>query len=221
METPPSRVGPSRRTTACTATTCSADMARRTRATSPTAAPGTPASCRARRPRTTRSRATRGTHPSGPDILTRVVRRARRTEEAVAEAASLDEARAAAGARGTGGAGSSDPLVGELRRAGLLRLLVLHFCAEGPCYGNQLIDRITTLTGGLVAVNPNTMYPMLRSLEAEGLLAGEWEHPEPRSRRFYRITEPGDAEREQLSGQVGDMLDRLAASIDSLREELT
>jgi PadR family transcriptional regulator PadR len=151
-----------------------------------------------------------------------VVRRARRTEEAVAEAASLEEARAAADTRrGPGGAGSTDPLIGELRRAGLLRLLVLHFCAEGPCYGNQLIDRITTLTGGLVAVNPNTMYPMLRSLEAEGLLAGEWEHPERRSRRFYRITEPGDAEREQLSGQVGDMLDRLAASIDSLREELT
>jgi len=149
-----------------------------------------------------------------------VARRARKTEQAVAEAASLEAARAAAGARG-GGPGTADPLVGELRRAGLLRLLVLHFCAEGPCYGNQLIDRITTLTGGLVAVNPNTMYPMLRSLEAEGLLAGEWEHPERRSRRFYRITEPGDAEREQLSGQVGDMLDRLAASIDSLREELT
>ena len=30
------------------------------------------------------------------------------------------------------------------------------------------------------------MYPLLRSLEAEGLVAGEWEHPERRSRRFYR-----------------------------------
>ena len=149
-----------------------------------------------------------------------MAKRARRTDEAVAEAASLEEARAAAGAPARG-VGSADPLVGELRRAGLLRLLVLHFCAEGPCYGNQLIERITTLTGGLVAVNPNTMYPMLRSLEAEGLLAGEWEHPERRSRRFYRLTEGGDAEREQLSGRVGDMLDRLAASIDSLREELT
>ena len=25
------------------------------------------------------------------------------------------------------------------------------------------------------AVNPNTMYPLLRSLEADGLVAGEWE----------------------------------------------
>ena len=35
------------------------------------------------------------------------------------------------------------------------------------------------------------MYPLLRSLEADGPLAGEWEHPERRSRRFYRITDAG------------------------------
>jgi len=149
-----------------------------------------------------------------------VVRRARRTEEAVAEAASLDAARVAAGGREARGPGTADPLVGELRRAGLLRLLVLHFCAGGPCYGNQLMERITRLTGGLVAVNPNTMYPLLRGLEAEGLVAGEWEHPERRSRRFYGITEAGEAECRRLGGQVGELLDRLAASIEAIRAEL-
>jgi DNA-binding PadR family transcriptional regulator len=150
-----------------------------------------------------------------------VVRRARQTEQAVAAAASLEAARAAAGARPAArGPGTADPLVGELRRAGLLRLLVLHFCAGGPCYGNQLIERIAALTGGLVAVNPNTMYPLLRTLEAEGLVAGEWEHPERRSRRFYRLTGPGEAERERLAGQVGQLLDRVAGSIDAIRDEL-
>ena len=146
--------------------------------------------------------------------------RARRTEEAVAEAASLDVAKAAAGARERRGAGTADPLVGELRRAGLLRLLVLHFCAEGPSYGNQLIERITQLTGGLVAVNPNTMYPMLRTLEADGLIAGEWEHPERRSRRFYTLTDAGHEECARLRGHVGDLLDRLAGSIEAIRAEL-
>jgi PadR family transcriptional regulator, regulatory protein PadR len=150
-----------------------------------------------------------------------VVRRARRTEQAVAEAATLQDARAAAGAPAArGGPGTADPLVGELRRAGLLRLLVLHFCAEGACYGNQLIERITSLTGGLVAVNPNTMYPLLRALEAEGLVAGEWEHPERRSRRFYRSTEEGVAEFERLRGHVGEALDRVADSVEALRREL-
>ena len=149
-----------------------------------------------------------------------MVRRARRTEEAVAETASLEAARAAAGAREARGPGTADPLVAELRRAGLLRLLVLHFCAEGPCYGNQLMERIERLTGGLVAVNPNTMYPLLRGLESEGLVAGEWEHPERRSRRFYRATPAGEAQRARLRKTVVELLDRLGSSIEAIREEV-
>ena len=98
------------------------------------------------------------------------------------------------------GAGSGDPLIGDLRRAGLLPLLVLHFAAREPAYGNQLIERIEALTGGALHVNPNTMYPLLRSLEAQGLVAGEWEHPERRSRRFYRATDAGRAELRRLRG---------------------
>jgi DNA-binding PadR family transcriptional regulator len=147
--------------------------------------------------------------------------RSRATDRAVAEAASLEQARDAAGARRPrGGAGTADPLVAELRRAGLLRVLVLHFCAEGASYGNQLMERISSVTGGLVAVNPNTMYPLLRTLEAEGLIAGEWEHPERRSRRFYRLTDAGEAERARLTGQVGNLLDRLASTVQTLRAEL-
>jgi DNA-binding PadR family transcriptional regulator len=144
----------------------------------------------------------------------------RATEHAVAEAAPLDAARAAAGARTRGGAGSADPLVAELRRAGLLPLLVLHLLADGPSYGNQLMDRIAELTGGLVAVNPNTMYPLLRSLEERALIAGEWEHPERRSRRFYRLTEAGERERDGLAAEIAPRLDALAATLARLRAEL-
>jgi len=142
----------------------------------------------------------------------------RRTQRAVAAAAPLDAARAAAGARG--GAGSQDPLVGELRRAGLLPLLVLHFVAQSPAYGNQLIEQIAELTAGALAVNPNTMYPMLRALESEGLVAGEWEHPERRSRRFYRLTPAGEAERDDLAAALGPRLDAIAAGVEGVRREL-
>jgi DNA-binding PadR family transcriptional regulator len=118
------------------------------------------------------------------------------------------------------GAGSHDPLIGDLRRAGLLALLVLHYTAREPCYGNQLIDRIGALTDGALRVNPNTMYPLLRALEAEGLIAGAWEHPERRSRRFYRTTEAGEAERERLAFELRPRLDRIARSIRSIRAEV-
>ena len=145
------------------------------------------------------------------------------TEAAVAETAARSDVRAAAGAPrvpAAGGPGSADPLLAGLRKAGLLRLLVLHLLGQGASYGNQLMERVGELTGGLVAVNPNTMYPLLRALEAAGLVAGEWEHPERRSRRFYRLTDAGGAERDRLAAEIGPRLDDLAAAVDLIRGEL-
>ena len=147
----------------------------------------------------------------------------RKTSQAAAEAASVEAARAALGtpaAPAPKGPGGTDPLIGDLRRAGLLPLLVLHFVSEEPSYGNQLMDRIAQLTAGAMAVNPNTMYPLLRSLEANGHVAGEWEHPERRSRRFYRITRSGRSERDRLAEELRPRLDRIAASIEAIRGEV-
>jgi DNA-binding PadR family transcriptional regulator len=52
------------------------------------------------------------------------------------------------------------------------------------------------------------------------MVAGEWEHPERRSRRFYRTTPAGEAELTRLGGELGPRLDRIAASIDAIRAEL-
>jgi DNA-binding PadR family transcriptional regulator len=116
--------------------------------------------------------------------------------------------------------GTQDPLVGDLRRAGLLPMLVLHYVSQGPSYGNQLMERIAALTEGALAVNPNTMYPLLRAMEAQGLLDGQWEHPERRSRRFYAITGAGRTERDRLIGELAPRLDRIASSIDRIRAEV-
>ena len=115
---------------------------------------------------------------------------------------------------------SGDPLIGDLRRAGLLPLLVLHYLSADPRYGNQLMELIAGLTGGAVAVNPNTMYPLLRQLEAQGLAEGAWEHPERRSKRFYTITDAGRAEYERLRAEIAPRLDRIAVSIEAIRSEV-
>ena len=112
-----------------------------------------------------------------------------------------------------------DPLTSELRRE-VLPLLVLHYISHGPSYGNQLMDRISELTAGALTVNPNTMYPLLRQLEARGLVRGEWEHPERRSRRFYRITDEGSAECARLKSEVGPRLKRIGRSIQIIQREL-
>ena len=153
----------------------------------------------------------------------RQARRAAReaAREAVAPVAAPGTEDAGAG-RGGRPAGPGDPLSGALRRAGLVRLLVLQLLdGEEPAYGNRLIERIRELSGGLVTVNPNTMYPLLRRLEDEGLAVGEWEHPVRRSRRFYRITPAGVAERETLREDVLPTLDEVADAVATLRRELS
>jgi PadR family transcriptional regulator PadR len=108
----------------------------------------------------------------------------------------------------------------DLSRREVLPLLVLHLIAANPSYGNQLMERIAGMTEGVMTVNPNTMYPLLRKLEAAGLIEGNWEHPERRTRRFYSITATGEAEYRRLLKEVRPFLDSVARSIDDIIGEV-
>jgi PadR family transcriptional regulator, regulatory protein PadR len=113
-----------------------------------------------------------------------------------------------------------DPFTGGLRRREVLPLLVLHFISQGPSYGNQLMERIAQMTAGVLSVNPNTMYPMLRQLEERGVIEGKWEHPERRSRRFYTLTAEGRKEYRRLVEEVRPFLDSVQSSIDEIVSEV-
>jgi PadR family transcriptional regulator len=117
----------------------------------------------------------------------------------------------------------SDVFGGELRRRDVFSLLVLHLICEsesGASYGNQLIEQIETLTRGVVSLNPNTMYPLLRELETRGLIAGHWEHPEKRSRRLYTITAGGRAEYRNLMKGLEPFLDSIVEGITLIKREV-
>ena len=113
-----------------------------------------------------------------------------------------------------------DPFTGELRKREVLPLLVMHLIAEGPSYGNQLRERIAELTAGVLSVNPNTMYPLLRRLEAQKLVEGRWEHPERRTRRLYALTPAGKKEYRRLKDEVRPFLGSVSRSIDEIVREV-
>ena len=147
------------------------------------------------------------------------------TREAVAQASKIAEAREAARTiqpprqpRGKGG--ERDPFTGELRKREVLPLLVLHFILDGPSYGNQLMERISSVTAGVLSVNPNTMYPLLRQLEERGLIEGKWEHPERRSRRYYSLTDEGEQEYERLVSDTRPFLDSMLRSVEEIVREV-
>jgi PadR family transcriptional regulator PadR len=114
----------------------------------------------------------------------------------------------------------SDAFGGDIRRRDVFPLLVLHLVAREPTYGNRLIESIEEITQGTISVNPNTMYPLLREMEGQGLVEGRWELPDRRTRRYYSITPAGRREFKRLKGEVEPFLDTVIRSVSLLKDEI-
>jgi len=75
-----------------------------------------------------------------------------------------------------------------------LALLAVLATADEPMYGYQIAKRLADVGEGVLAGKQSALYPVLRNLEAAGLLAS---HVEPSiagpPRRYYRITADGQA----------------------------
>ena len=122
--------------------------------------------------------------------------------------------------RGRPAGRASDVFGGELRRRDVFPLLVLHLVSEEPSFGNRLIEEIEEITQGVMRVNPNTMYPLLRDMESRGQIEGEWEHPDKRTRRFYSITDSGRIEYERLRDELGPFLDSMKRTVTLIQREI-
>ena len=74
----------------------------------------------------------------------------------------------------------------ELRR-GTLILAVLAQLREER-YGYSLRQALGSVG---VEIDEGALYPMLRRLEAQGLLASEWREEDRRKKRFYQLSDEG------------------------------
>lgn len=97
----------------------------------------------------------------------------------------------------------------ELRRGTVV--LACLASLQRPSYGYALLE---TLQERGICVDGNTLYPLLRRLDKQGLLTSCWNTDETRPRKYYRTSPDG---RELLTALLADWqaLDR---SIRSLTE---
>lgn len=100
--------------------------------------------------------------------------------------------------------------VQELRR-GTVMLACLALLEE-PQYGYALLE---TLNHANVTVDGNTLYPLLRRMEKQGLLTSEWNTDESRPRKFYRVSPDGARVRADLMREWQEIV----ASITRLTRE--
>lgn len=101
-------------------------------------------------------------------------------------------------------------LIPELRR-GTLVLSVLSQLTK-PVYGYSLVQ---DLTAKGVEVEANTLYPLLRRLEKQGLVLSEWETTSNKPRKYYMRNVKGTFVYEELKKQWTEMV----RNVDALLAE--
>lgn len=111
-------------------------------------------------------------------------------------------------------------LKGPIKSKTVFPVLILHLVKQSPDHGYGLMQRIDTLCGGLIAVNTNKIYPLLRRLEERGFLKASWDNEDKRARRIYEITPDGEMRLERIKSSMLPYLDAISTAIDDLRREL-
>lgn len=81
----------------------------------------------------------------------------------------------------------------ELRRGTVVLACLLALRAPG--YGYGLLE---SLAADGIETDANTLYPLLRRLERQGLLTSEWNTDESRPRKYYRTSPMGSRLAEHL-----------------------
>lgn len=105
---------------------------------------------------------------------------------------------------------TDDGHVGALRR-GVIELAVLGLLADGPRYGQQIVDELAQTPA--LAVPPGTVYPLVSRLLKDGLIASTWEEsPVGPPRKYYRLTPAGAATLDSMTSawrQLRSALDQI------------
>lgn len=75
--------------------------------------------------------------------------------------------------------------------------IILSILLSGENYGYQIIQRVNSISGGILEWSDGMLYPVLHRLEKEGLVISQWKISDGgRYRKYYRLTDRGREESE-------------------------
>jgi DNA-binding PadR family transcriptional regulator len=93
------------------------------------------------------------------------------------------------------------------KERGFLTLFILHSLDRAPKSGYSLLKEIGQRTQGSWIPNKGTLYPILKSLEAEGLI--QVTETGKRSKKVYTLTDAGGETLADLKGRKGESEERV------------
>ena len=100
----------------------------------------------------------------------------------------------------------------ELRRGSLIVAVLAELRQEQ--YGYTLRK---SLEENGISMDEGTLYPLLRRLESQGLLASEWREQDKRNKRFYRLSQQGEVILTQLLLDWENLSQSLRAILQQLQ----
>lgn len=94
---------------------------------------------------------------------------------------------------------------------GLLPIYVLYILSLGATNGNEISHKIGQRTNGKWIPSTGGIYPLLKRLESDGLIEGEWDSLDKKFQKTYYLTEKGFKEFESkkiiLKSKIEESLD--------------
>jgi len=113
-----------------------------------------------------------------------------------------------------------DIFLGEVKSKNIFPLLILHLIVNEPRYGNKLISKITEMSGNIMTVNPNTIYPLLKRMEELGYIKGKWDRPKKPYKRYYSITKQGFEQYKEIKEAQKPWMEKLEKAVRIFRKEI-
>ncbi len=96
---------------------------------------------------------------------------------------------------------------------GMLPLYLLSLLQEKPYHGNEIMNAIAEMSNGIWKPSPGSVYPLLKKMETDGLITGEWKSGRAAATRIYQVTEKGRKElpniRQRLLEELRDARDTI------------
>lgn len=86
--------------------------------------------------------------------------------------------------------------VGQVFTKGLLPIYILYILSISPANGNDIANKIGARTDSLWHPSTGGIYPILKKYEKQGYIIGEWDDPNKKFQKIYKLTNDGKEEYE-------------------------
>lgn len=93
---------------------------------------------------------------------------------------------------------------------GTLSTIILKLLAErGKMYGYEIAQQVKELSQEKILIKEGSLYPALHKLKADGLVQTESEMVENRVRKYYSLTQKGNATSREKVSELFDFIETL------------